>query len=127
MSSFAMPRPGQTPVPLDPPPEGIFGTALTSWADGDAHRCLAEIVDDFKPQIRAKRVQVSFQFLARDYRLARPPERLRQVFSSLMRTALGSTPAGGQITVRSTCPSEGVLRVEITEHRRGRKRAHPVH
>ena len=123
MSPFTMPRTGQSPVPTALPSElpGLAGLG------GDAHQCLAEIVDDFKPQIRAKRVQVSFQFLARDYRLARPPERLRQVFSSLMRTALGSTPAGGQITVRSTCPSEGVLRVEVTEHRRGHKRAQPVH
>jgi len=121
MSPFMMPRTGHGPVHHEPSSELLHGTALPGLIDPsrDTHRCLSEVVDTFKPQVRAKRLNVSLQFLARDYRLARSPERLRQVFGSLMRTAVGSAPAGGQITIRSTCPSEGVLRVEVTEHRRG--------
>lgn len=99
------------------------------WADlsGDTHRCLSDVVETLKPQIEAKRLNVTIQFLARDYRLARSPERLRRVFGSMLRTAVGSAPAGGRITLRSTCPGEGVLRVEVTEHRRRRERGHRLH
>ena len=126
MSPFALSRPGQRPEPGDFSP-----VTLSALADGlidpssDTHRCLANVVESLRPQIRAKRLHVSMQFLARDYRLVRTPERLRQTFASLLRSAMGSAPAGGQITIRSTCPGEGVLRVEVMEHRRRRK--HLVH
>lgn len=129
MNPFAMPRTGQSSVPRQFSPELPHGISLPGLIDplADTHRCLSEVVDTFKGQTRTKRVQVSLQFLARDYRLTRSPERLREVFASLMRTAVGSAPAGGQITIRSTCPGEGVLRVEVMEHRRGHARRHPVH
>jgi signal transduction histidine kinase len=129
MNPFAIPGTGADPVPGQVSAELPHGVFLPGLIDplADTHRCLSEVVDTFKGQTRTKRVQVSLQFLARDYRLTRSPERLRQVFSSLMRTAVGSAPAGGQITIRSTCPGEGVLRVEVVEHRRGHVRRHPVH
>lgn len=128
MNPFAIPRTGEAPVPRPLAPELPHGLSLAGLIDpfADTHRCLSEVVETFKGQTRTKRIQVSLQFLARDYRLTRSPERLRQVFASLMRTAVGSAPAGGQITIRSSCPGEGVLRVEVIEHRRGHSGKHPV-
>lgn len=129
MDSFATPRTGESLVRSQFAPETPHGLFLPELLDqsGDTHRCLSEVVDTFKGQVRTKRLQISLQFLARDYRLSRSPERVRQVFASLMRTAVGWTPAGGQITIRSTCPGEGVLRVEVMEHRHRHGGARRVH
>lgn len=129
MDSFATPRTGESPVPNPFAPQSPHGLFLPGLLDesGDTHRCLSEVVDTFKGQARSKRLQVSLQFLARDYRLSRSPQRVRQVFSSLLQTAVEWAPAGGQITIRSTCPGEGVLRVEVMEHRRGHARVRRTH
>ena len=82
----------------------------------DVHQCLLAVLKQFSGPIRQKRLHVSLQFLARDYRLTRSPEHLLEVFASLVRSAIGAAPAGGRITLRSTCPSDGVLRVDVAEH-----------
>ena len=60
---------------------------------------LAEAVHRVKPQAAAKGVQVALQLVARGCTVRANPDRLGQVFQSLIRTAVESTPRGGRVTV----------------------------
>jgi signal transduction histidine kinase len=44
--------------------------------------------------------------------------RLQQIFWNLINNAQKFTPAQGQITVRSFDAADGMVRVEVTDHRR---------
>src|SRR5438067_11655697 len=122
----AVPRPGSDPecfpmagtmedipplpvIPLPPRP------SLPPLPAVDAHEVIGGVVQEHGTRIRAKRLKVSLRLLARSYHMPADPERLRQIVRSLVRTAVESARPGGKITIRSSCPSDCALRLEVEE------------
>ena len=82
----------------------------------DAHEVLRGEARQLERAIAAKRLDVEWRLLARHAYLPVDPERLRRVYRSLLTTAVDAAKKGDRITIRSTCPSDCALRVEVEEH-----------
>ena len=101
---------GLPPLPIiGPPPAPHLAPPI------DAHEVLGGVLREQRNLIRAKGIKVSVRLLARNYNLPVNPERVRAIYRSLLRAAVESTEPGGRITIRSTCPSDEALRVEVEE------------
>lgn len=107
------PASGTPPLPLvylpprSPSPPGASAV--------DMHDLLRGVIHEHDLRIRAGHLQVSLRLLARTYQIAGDRERLRQVLRNLLSTAIQSTARGGQVTIRSSCPSDGAFRIEIEQ------------
>jgi signal transduction histidine kinase len=81
----------------------------------DAHALLNEALRRCRKKIEAKRLHVSLRLLARRYQVFTDPERLHRVFLNLLSTVIERTECDGTFTIRSSCPGDGSLRVEVEE------------
>jgi hypothetical protein len=105
------PRQRWAPVDGDgSPPAAGAGAGLV-----DTHDLLSRLVYEFRAPIRAKKLDVSLRLLARQYRTLGDTERARQVLRGILRSAIDASRRGARITVRTTCPSDNALRVEVEE------------
>ncbi|HEX8523018.1 MAG TPA: ATP-binding protein [Tepidisphaeraceae bacterium] len=80
----------------------------------NAHHVLETVAQQLKKQLAAKKLELSMKLSARGYLIPGDPERLRQVYMNLLSNAVTYAPKGGQIMVRSTCPTQDALRVEVS-------------
>src|SRR5206468_7524501 len=76
----------------------------------DAHEAIYDVIRENARAIAAKRIKVSVRLLARNHYFLGDRDLHRSAMQNLLRGAIASTPAGGQITVRSTRPADCALR-----------------
>jgi len=98
-----------------------FHPALTSPAPSpavsqsvDAHQLLSGVIGQLRRQIDAKRLDLNLQLIARGYQIRGDRERMEQTYRNVISSAIGYAPRGGQLTIRSSCPTPEALRVEVT-------------
>jgi signal transduction histidine kinase len=74
----------------------------------EAHRAITQLLEPFRPQLDAKRIEVKVDQKQRDIRLSADPEKLSQVVTNLLQNACQYTPMGGRlnISVERTTPEE---------------------
>ena len=89
----------------------------------DAHQLLYDVLGGLRRQIDAKRLDINLQLVARGYMIPGDRDRLQQTYRNLITSAIGYAPRGGQLTVRSSCPTPEALRVEVTHCTRAAARA----
>ncbi len=80
----------------------------------NVHHLLEHVAQDLKRQFTAKKLDLSMKLSARGYLIAGDRERMRQIYTNLISNAVTYARKGGQITVRSTCPTPDALRVEVS-------------
>jgi signal transduction histidine kinase len=81
----------------------------------DAHELLGSVVRECHGKIGSKSLRVSLRLLSRQYYINDDGERLRQVYLNLLNNAVAAARPGSTITLRSTCPSDCALRIEVEE------------
>jgi signal transduction histidine kinase len=80
----------------------------------NVHQLLERVAQDLRRELTAKRLELTMKLSARGYLVAGDREWMRQVYTNLLSNAVTYARKGGQITVRSTCPSQDALRVEVS-------------
>lgn len=80
----------------------------------DVHEIVERALETCAPVARQKRLAVAVDLRARHSRVEADGPRLQQVFWNLIQNAVKFTPAGGQVTVRSSDDGDR-LRVEISD------------
>lgn len=101
-------------LPQVPFSESAEPTTITPAAL-DAHAAVFDALRQAERAIAAKRLKVSVRLLAGNHYLNGDRERLRCLVRNLVGSAVATSPVGGQLTVRSTRPSDCALRIEIEE------------
>lgn len=109
-------EPERLPIPgLSDPPTYDPQVAAPAGQMLDVHAALREVVADNQAKARSRRIELSLRLLARNYYIHGDVQRIRQMLQQLVYGAIASTPAGGQITFRSTRPADCALRLEVEE------------
>ena len=108
------PFPPQTSPPAVPYGNEAEGAPVATELV-DAHGVLGSVIRECRREIEAKRLHVSLRLLGRQPRFRADPERVRRVYRNLLRSAIASTPTGGRVTIRSSCPTDCALRIEVEE------------
>lgn len=83
--------------------------------DTDAHALVRDVLAMCTYDIERKAIRVRIALAAERSFVRADATRLRQAVWNLVRNAAKFTPAGGEITVTSSCTRDGALRVEITD------------
>ena len=65
----------------------------------EAHSAITQLLDAFRPQLKARRISVNVDLKERDIRLSADPEKFSQVVRNLLQNALQYTPSGGALTI----------------------------
>jgi CheY-like chemotaxis protein len=81
----------------------------------DAHSLIALAADIIRDEVREKQLTLDFQLSAVRSGVTGDPARLQQVFWNLLRNAVKFTPAGGQISIRTSDVPPDWLRVEVND------------
>ena len=81
----------------------------------DLHHVLQNIVAICKQEIDAKGVALHLELTSSQHNVNGDDGRLQQVFWNLLKNATKFTPVGGSITIRSSNPREGIVRVELAD------------
>ena len=111
MESFSPVLTTEPHVPLAP---------VLPLAPVDVHQLLHDVLGHLRRQIDAKRLDVNLQLVARGYLIRGNRDRMHDTYRNLITSAIGYAPRGGQLTVKSSCPTPEALRVEVT-HCTGRE------
>ena len=80
----------------------------------DVHQLLHDVLGHLRRQIDAKRLDVNLQLVARGYLIHGERGRMHDTYRNLITSAIHYAPRGGQLTVKSSCPTPEALRVEVT-------------
>jgi signal transduction histidine kinase len=89
---------------------------LLNLESADVHQLIHNAVETCRPD---QSNNIVFDLSAAEHHVRADPTRLQQVFWNLLSNAHKFTPIGGTITIRSSNPAEGRLRVEVTDTGRG--------
>jgi CheY-like chemotaxis protein len=91
------------------------GKLSLTFETADAHELLHSALEICSNEISAKKLTVQFGLEAVEYRIRADAVRLQQVFWNLIKNAVKFTPRDGQITLRSSNPQSGWLRLEVID------------
>ena len=74
----------------------------------EANAAVTQLLDSFRPQLDARRIEVKVESTRREIRLSADPEKLSQVITNLLENACRYTPEGGRLTIsiEGTAPGE---------------------
>jgi PAS domain S-box-containing protein len=81
----------------------------------DAHATLRTALEICRSDMSEKSVGMKVELSAGDYHVRADPARLQQVFWNLIKNAVKFTPAGGQITVRTSNQPPGQLCIDVCD------------
>ena len=81
----------------------------------NVHQLLHGAIDICRDEVAEKGLTLQTDFRARRSHVAADGARLRQVFWNLLKNAVKFTPAGGQVTLRTTDGADGTLVVEVVD------------
>jgi signal transduction histidine kinase len=81
----------------------------------DAHELIRHAMDIVRTDISARRINVLIALDAPEHRIVVDSARLQQAFWNLLRNAYKFTPDHGTVSVRSSNPMPGKLRIEIAD------------
>ncbi|HSI32715.1 MAG: PAS domain S-box protein [Phycisphaerae bacterium] len=81
----------------------------------DVHAKLRQVVQICDPELRGKQIALSVDLSASESWAQADPARLQQVFWNLLKNAVKFTPEGGRVTVRTSSPAPGRLRVTVAD------------
>ena len=81
----------------------------------DVHSLLAHTEQIVRSDARKKGVELLFALKAGKHNVAGDAGRLHQVFWNVLKNAIKFTPGGGRITVRTSNPSAGRIRIEVRD------------
>ncbi len=81
----------------------------------DVHELVRTVLKELQPQMDAKHIGLLLQLRAKPQFIWADPGRIQQVLSNLLHNAVKFTPSDGQITVRSSNPFEGRLRLAVID------------
>ena len=81
----------------------------------DAHAALRSALAQVQQDIDRKGVALLSLLRAKQHHVWADPGRVQQVLSNLLSNAVKFTPEGGQVTLRSSNPAEGKLRLEVSD------------
>ena len=91
------------------------GTLQLDFGSVDVHSLLAHTEQIVRSDSREKRVGLHFELAAGDFHVRGDSGRLHQVFWNIVKNAIKFTPAGGRLTVRTTNPAPGRIRLEFSD------------
>jgi signal transduction histidine kinase len=91
------------------------GKLSLTFETADAHELLHSALEICSNEISAKKLTVQFGLEAVEYRIRADAVRQQQVFWNLIKNAVKFTPRDGQITLRSSNPQSGWLRLEVID------------
>ena len=80
----------------------------------DVHQMLQSVAHQLRRQFAAKKLEVEMKLTARGYLVPGDAQRMRQVYMNLLSNAITYARRGGQIIIRSSCPTPDALRVEVS-------------
>ncbi|HYE17194.1 MAG TPA: PAS domain S-box protein [Tepidisphaeraceae bacterium] len=81
----------------------------------DVHAKLRQVIQNCDPELRGKQIELAVDLAAAEPWAQADPARLQQVFWNLLKNAVKFTPAGGRVTVRTSSPAPGRLRVTVAD------------
>ena len=79
----------------------------------DAHEAVLHVLEICQPEMTVKRVRLGLDLRARNSWVAADPTKFKQIIWNLLKNAVKFTPEHGEITVSSSNPSPGELRVAV--------------
>jgi signal transduction histidine kinase len=97
----------------------VHGKVALHLGVKDLHHILENVLNICREKIKSKSLIVRLELTATDHRVNCDDARLQQVFWNLLDNATKYSTPGGTITVRSSNPSAGVVRVEVIDSGEG--------
>jgi PAS domain S-box-containing protein len=91
------------------------GTLRLQLEPTNVHSLLVHAEQIVRNDARAKQIKLHFELSASAYYSIADSGRLHQVFWNILKNAIKFTPAGGEVTVRTTNPEIGTIRLEFVD------------
>lgn len=91
------------------------------------HVILRELVGELREEFAAKRVRLELKLLARRIDDGCNSARWHRVLRAMLLTALSGARPGSELIVRTTCPADCAVRVEVTRAAPRRSLTRQVH
>lgn len=82
-------------------------------AEVAAHRAIQNLLRELQDELAARRVKLDLRLLARRHGPGCQAYQWPRVLRSMLQHAIASVRPGTQLTVRTTCPDESSVRVEL--------------
>ena len=81
----------------------------------DVHEKIRQVLRMCHDEIGAKQLAVTTELFATVHHVQADPARFQQIIWNLVKNAVKFTPAAGRITVRTSNPAQGTLRIEVVD------------
>jgi len=81
----------------------------------DAHQAVSNVVEICRAETRPKKLNVRLNLRAKSCQVTADPAKFQQIIWNLLKNAIKFTPEGGDITIFSDNPSEGVFTVSVRD------------
>ncbi|MDQ6626769.1 MAG: ATP-binding protein [Verrucomicrobiota bacterium] len=91
------------------------GTLRLDLGTADVHSLLAHTEQIARSDASGKGVPVQIELDASEFHVLGDSARLHQVFWNVLKNAIKFTPAGGRVTIRTSNPGAGQMRVEFSD------------
>ena len=85
------------------------------FAPIDAHQAVSNVVEICRAEARSKKLSVHLNLRAKSCQVTADAAKFQQIIWNLLKNAIKFTPEGGDITMFSDNPSEGVFTVSVRD------------
>ena len=91
------------------------GKITLSIQPTDIHRTLRNVLAICHEELAARNLTLRLELIASHHNVNGDGGRLQQVFWNLLKNSTKFTPAGGSITIRTSNPRAGIVRIEVAD------------